>query len=77
MLGREILDLGFVWRVRDGQCISIFGDKWVPRSRCFRIIFAEPNNAPLSVSSLISSNSSWNISSIFIFLKKFYFVYYT
>lgn len=44
--GKKIIDLGLIWRACDGRDISVFKDKWIPRTISFWIVSLEPPNAP-------------------------------
>jgi len=62
----SILEAGLLWRVGDGNQISIWKDKWLPNLSISRIqspVSILPSNA--RVSSLIDhSNRGWNVSLI-------------
>ena len=48
---RRVVWLGLKWRIGDGKCVRICGDKWLPDSQASRVVSPQknfPNNTKVS-----------------------------
>ncbi|KAL0014227.1 hypothetical protein SO802_001296 [Lithocarpus litseifolius] len=57
---RRVITLGAKWRVRDGRCIRIFGDNWIPGEGLGKVISPRTSLAANAlVAELINPVSGW------------------
>jgi hypothetical protein len=51
---REVLQLGFRWKIENGRQIRIWKDSWLPTHSTFKVVFPKPQQSPyIFVSDLI------------------------
>lgn len=65
--GKDLQRKGIRWNVGNGDHIKIWNDPWIPLSHNFSVspVGLVPNDAPLSVASLIDRMTlQWDLSSI-------------
>ena len=71
LVGRELLEVGMVWRIGDGKSVAIWLDRWIPRPTTFSVMSPCKTLPPTArVEELITGNPpEWNrglIHSIFL-----------
>ncbi|KAI5344457.1 PREDICTED: reverse mRNAase [Prunus dulcis] len=63
--GRDMLLLGFRWRIGDGRLVLIYGDPWVPYDRVFTVQFVHILLPTSRVCDLMTVSGSWDVGKVY------------